>query len=116
MVIDGAIRHALQAQTAIREDDFETSHFALNQAREFVMELLSGLDEKQGGDVVRQLKGLFGFVYRNLNEADLHRDPVKVADALRILEMHRETWTELIERRKSETADGDTRTRLNRTT
>lgn len=100
MVVDGAIRHAAQARDALQANDYETSHFALNRARAFVMELLAGLDEDKAADVVRQLRRLFGFVYRRLNEADLQHDAGRVCDALRILDMHRDTWCELIERQK----------------
>ena len=102
MVVDGAIRHATGAQQALESSDFETSHFALNRSREFVMELISGLAEDKATEIVTQLKQLFGFAYRQLNEADLQHDPQKVGDALRVLELHRDTWRELIELQKSD--------------
>jgi len=98
MVIDGAIRLANQAETAMEAGDFETAHFALDKCRDFVTELISGLDEKQLPDVVEKLKGLFFFIYTNLVEADQDRDINKLRDSLKILLMHRETWLLLIEK------------------
>jgi flagellar secretion chaperone FliS len=92
MVVDGAIRHALRAEQAIVSRDFETSHAALNKSRDLVAEMLAGLDERQAPDLVAQLKSLFVFVHRKLVEADLRRDQQSARDALKILEMHRETW------------------------
>ena len=106
MVVDGAVRNAAQAVEALQRNDFETSHFSLNRAREFVIELISGLDESRCEELVDIFKGLFGFVYRNLTDADLYHDAAKAEDALRILRMHRETWQQLLRERKT-TAQND---------
>jgi flagellin-specific chaperone FliS len=47
---------------------------------------------------------LFEFVLRNLVKADLQRDPILVADSLRILHLHRETWLAVAERLKQKSA------------
>ena len=104
MVIDGAIRFATQAEEALQENDFETSHFALNRSREFVTELIGGLDQKRSEELEKRLKSLFMFVYHNLVNADMKRDVSMVQDALKILKMHRETWMELGEKMKQENA------------
>ena len=98
MVIDGAIRFAKQAETGLEAGDIEAAHFALNKSRDFVTELISGLDEKKSPDLIEKLKGLFLFIYSQLVEADSDRDVQKVRDAIKILQMHRETWLELIEK------------------
>lgn len=95
MVVDGAIRFATRAEQALAEQDFETAHFALNDARGFVSEMISGLQEEHAPELVQKLKSLFGFVFLNLVEADRDQDVVKVRDALKILRIHRETWAEL---------------------
>lgn len=95
MVVEGAIRHAKQAEQALAENDVETSHFALNRSREFVNELVCGLKPEPAEDLVTTLRALFGFVYKKLAEADLDHDPQQVRDALRVLEIHRETWVAL---------------------
>lgn len=97
MVIDGAIQHAVRAEQALQRGDIEAAHFALNDSRGFVSELISGLDEQQTPELIEKLKGLFFFVFSRLVEADLHRDANRVRDALKILTMHRETWVTLIE-------------------
>jgi flagellar secretion chaperone FliS len=54
---------------------------------------------------VERLKALFAFIYRNLAEADLHHDPIRAGNAIRVLRTHRETWVALGEqlRRDNET-------------
>jgi flagellar secretion chaperone FliS len=102
MVIDGAIRYARAAETSLTQRNLTDAQSALAQARRFVAEMLAGLDAKQLPEVVDQLKSLFVFVLRNLVKADLQRDPILVADSLRILHLHRETWLAVAERLKQE--------------
>ena len=100
MVVDGAVRHATRAEAALREQDFETAHFSLNRAREFTVELIAGLKSEQAPELVAELKRLFGFVYRGLNEADLYRDVEKVRGAVKVLRLHQDTWRQLLQERK----------------
>jgi flagellar protein FliS len=106
MVVDGAIRHAGRAEEALNEQDFETAHFSLNRAREFTVELIAGLKDEHLPEVVGDLKRLFGFVYRSLNEADLQHDVEKVCGALKVLRIHQETWRQLLRERKTAVAEG----------
>ena len=102
MVIDGAIRYALAAETALTRRKLDEANAALAQARPFVAEMLAGLDATQLPEVVDNLKALFVFILRNLVKADLQRDPQLVADSIAILRLHRETWLALAERLKQE--------------
>ncbi len=97
MVIDGDIRFAVQAKRALEKNDIETAHFALNSSREFVSELMGGLNEEQSPEIVSQLKSVFFFVFRRLVDADLQRDVSIVSDTLKILRMYHETWYQLVE-------------------
>ncbi|MCA8984756.1 MAG: flagellar export chaperone FliS [Planctomycetaceae bacterium] len=97
MVLEAAIRHARQARQALEQSDRENSHLLLNRSREFVTELIGGLNPEQSPEMVLSLQQLFAFAYRNLVMADLEGNPARIDDALRILELHRETWLELIQ-------------------
>jgi flagellar secretion chaperone FliS len=107
MVVDGAIRHATRAEAALDRSDIETAHFALNRAREFTVELIGGLNAEHAPELVADLKRLFGFVYRSLNEAGVMHDAEKVRGALKVLRLHQETWRQLLRDRKNAAA-GDT--------
>jgi flagellar protein FliS len=104
MVVDGAIRYAKFAQQALERRDFEMSHLSLGKSREFVGELIAGLRGDQQPELIDSLKALFNYAWKNLAAADMTHDPTKVADAIRVLDMHRETWRELGERLKQEAA------------
>jgi flagellar biosynthetic protein FliS len=98
IVVDQAIRHAAAAQSALEQGDLEKAHFALDDARKFISELIAGLDPRQSPEIVDNLRGLFAFAHRNLVEAELHRDAQRVEHALRILRLHRDTWLALCEK------------------
>lgn len=107
MVVDGALRFARQGLTSLGESDYEMSHESFSRSREFVNELIVGLkkDEEQDQQIIDNLQSLFGFVHRALVAADGQRDEQKAKDAIKILEQHRETWAELIDRLKAERGD-----------
>ena len=95
MVVDGALRFARTGLSAMESGDWETLDLALSRSRDCVSELLSGLRSETPSDLVDSVKSLFAFVYRSLALADPERNPQRIADAIRVLEMHRETWIEL---------------------
>lgn len=101
MVVDGAIRFARQAHQALRDNEVETAHLCLNRSREFVSELIAGLDKNQAQDITERVHFLFTYAYRNLALADMEHEPRMIQDALRILEMHRETWRMLCDELKT---------------
>jgi len=92
MVVDGAIRFAVAAEAALAENDVRKARSALGKAREFVTELIGGLDDKRQPEVIKTVRSLFIFVNRCLVRADLRGDAAQVRDAIQILRLHRETW------------------------
>ena len=104
MVVDGAIRFAVAAEAALRENDLRKARVSLGKAREFVTELIGGLDDKRQPEVIHKVRSLFIFVNRCLVRADLRRDAAAVQDAIQILRLHRETWIAVGEVLKAERA------------
>lgn len=103
MVVDGALRFARKAVLAAENKHFEQTHFALDKSRDLVAELIGGLDPSQQPELVEQLKALFVFVYENLHHADVKQDASYIQNAIKVLEIHRESWCELIEQIQDET-------------
>lgn len=96
MVLEGAIRSARLAGVSLQEKDYERAHELLNRGREFVAELITGLNGDHMPDMVDSLRRLFTYVYRNLAIADLEHNLQPIEAAVRILEHHRQTWLELL--------------------
>ncbi|MEX0703573.1 MAG: flagellar export chaperone FliS [Planctomycetales bacterium] len=95
MVVDAALRHSRSAHAALEVGDRERAHLALSKCRGLVAEMIGGLDGKHAPDSIERLKALFVFVFQKCAEAETQRSSQLVADALRVLEVHRETWLEL---------------------
>ncbi len=108
LVVDGALRNARRAVESLEKGDAELTHLALGEARDHVSELLGGLDEERGGEIAANVSQLFVFVFRTLLKAELESDVSAVRDAVRILELHRETWLELGETLRREQTKGAT--------
>jgi flagellar protein FliS len=97
LVVEGAIRHARRAKQMFENGDEEGGLHELISSREFVGEMIGGLDRERGPEIVEQVAPLFIFVYRRLAEAEVLSEPGRIDDALRILEMHHETWLSLLD-------------------
>jgi flagellar protein FliS len=95
MVVEGAIQFGSLGASALENGEVETAHLALSKSRDFVTELLGGLNEEYDPQLAARMKQLFFFAYVNLVEGESERDPKKVRDALLVLTRHHETWLEL---------------------
>src|SRR5580658_7789276 len=104
MVIDGAIRFATAAETALQSRNFKLAETHLARANECVATLIAGLDASRQPDLVERLKSVFAFVQRTLAEADRRHDSRLIPEALAVLRLHRQTWLALGEKLAQEAA------------
>jgi flagellar secretion chaperone FliS len=104
LVIDGAIRHATSAEAALLAGDFARAEAQLERSNQCVSELMAGLKSNRQPQLVEQLKAVFVFVQRSLGQAQLRHDPARLADALPVLRLHRETWLALGKKLAQESA------------
>jgi len=98
LVIDGALKFARIGLAALERADWEALDAALARSRECVAELIVGVKTDAGLEWAEAFKGVLGNVYQNLAMADPERSSQRIEDAIRILEIHRQTWVELGER------------------
>jgi flagellar protein FliS len=104
MVIDAAIRFARQGLEAVEANDRERSFQALSRSRACLSELLAGIKLEPNPELAGQLRSLFTFAHRQLTIGELKHNAGAIRDALTVLELHRETWQELLSRLQSERA------------
>lgn len=95
MTVDATLKAARKALLAMDEGRQGVAMRALERAREGVTELLGGLREEVAPALVRRQKAIFLFVYRSLALAQLLQRPEEIQDAVRVLEIHRQTWVDL---------------------
>lgn len=98
MLYDGCIRFALQARDAIEKKDYETSYEKLTRAQKIVLEMQSGLDFDVNRELCERVASIYGFLYRKLVDACVHRDIAAIDDAVKVLRIERETWQILVDK------------------
>lgn len=96
MVLDGALRHARRAREACGQQDAAEASEALSTCRDFVVELMGGLNPEHAPELVEQVKGMFTSIYYQLIQADVHRDAARVDKVIEALGTHREAWLEVM--------------------
>jgi len=116
MLYDGAIQFLNKAKLSMEEGEIEQTHNNLTGCQNIILEFMSTLDMKQGGDLAQNLYRLYEYYYNTLVQANLQKDIKKVEEVLKHLKGLRETWQQAInianaERRKDEllrkSADSD---------
>lgn len=98
MLYDGAIRFALQGRDAILRNDFEASFDKLTRAQNILLEMLNGLNYEVNRELCERVASVYNFIYRKLVDANVHRDPQAIDDAVRVLRIERETWQLLVDK------------------
>ena len=92
---EGAIRQVQRALDCREAGRVGERGEAISRAMAIVSELSSALDMERGGDIATNLNALYGFVNGRLLEANLRGRSDYIDDAVRILGILSEAWTEL---------------------
>ena len=98
MLLDGAIRFARQAGEHWRAGRIHEGGEAVIGAQRILTELLRGLKPELAPALVSQVSSVYNFIFRRLVEAGFRRDGQKLAEAIGILEIERDTWRQVCER------------------
>ena len=105
MLIEAAIRFARQAERHLQAREYEPAFQALIRSQEIVTQLIAGLAPNLESPLVRRIGSVYAFVHRTLIHASVRRDDRKLAEAIRVLEIERETWRLVCERLGTERID-----------
>ena len=109
MLYDGCIRFTQQGRDAIQRKDYETSYEKLTRAQNIILEMQNGLNYDVNRELCERVASIYGFLYRKLVDACVHRNVAAIDDALKILRMERQTWQILVDKvnRTSEVREGE---------
>lgn len=98
MLLDGAIKFARHGQEGLLRRDFEASYNGISQAREIISELMGSIRPDVDPDLCNRVRSLYTFMFTELVEASLHKDPARVGKIVELLEYERETWWLLMQK------------------
>ncbi|GAB4368450.1 MAG: flagellar export chaperone FliS [Spirochaetales bacterium] len=98
MLYEEAIR---QLDLAVQELEKKTRkldlvHNAIVKAQDVVTELTASLDFEKGGEIAKNLLGLYLFFNRQLMEANVRKDPAMLKDVRKLLQELRDAWAQIV--------------------
>lgn len=92
MLYDGAIRFLTQAVADLEQQDYEAKGRNIQKASDIIFELNTVLDIENGGQIAQNLRMLYHFMLRQLNEANLEKDPRKIQEVIDLLKELNQSW------------------------
>jgi len=105
MLYEGAIRFLERALSGFELRDPLEFNSTINnnvlRAQEILQELDRSLDLPQGGDLARTLRGLYGYMNRQLTFSNTRKSPEGIEDTIKRLSVLRDAWREMLRRQNS---------------
>ncbi len=79
---------------------------ALGKAQDIINELSNTLNHEIGGDLTRQLEGLYLHLFDQTTQANISNDPQKIQHCIGIMETLYSGWKEAVEKMKPAQSGG----------
>lgn len=102
MLLDGAIKFAMQGKQGLIDKNYEQSFEGITQCRAIITELAVGVNRQADPDLCDRVTSIFMFMFGELTEANLEKDPERIQRVIELLEFERETWRLAMERVKQD--------------
>jgi flagellar protein FliS len=102
MMYEGAIKFLKQAKAGLETNDIAKFCRFLSKGQAIIAELMNTLDFEKGGTIARDLDRLYDFMLFYLTEANLYRDPQRIAKVVELIDTIYSAYKEIIEGAKSE--------------
>ena len=99
---DIGIRSCRLAEAAIVQQNIEETNRHVQKAQDVIRELMFSLNVEVGGEVAENLMRLYDFLYYELVDGNVRKDPEKVRVVRSMLEELRTTWEQAIEKLSGE--------------
>ncbi|MDX2147137.1 MAG: flagellar export chaperone FliS [Planctomycetota bacterium] len=106
MLLDGAVRFASQAKEGISRKDYESWFVGLTSCRAIVVELLTSIREDADRDLAQKVKQLYQYMFNELVEVSVSKDPARLGKVIDMLQFERDTWALAMEQVAKERAMG----------
>ncbi len=95
MLYEGAIKFLTVAKDKLEEGDYALKGVYIGKAQDIVAELNNCLNVEADPEIGNDLRALYSFVIRHLNEANIERSAEKIDDCIRILSELSSAWGEV---------------------
>jgi len=108
MLIEGALKFAIQGRDGIVNEDYEQSYLGFSQCRPILLELINTIRPEHDPELAHRVRSLYTFMFSEIAQAGHERDVERIDKVVGLLEYERETWVMLMEKLVSERAAGRT--------
>ncbi len=98
MLYESCIRNFKKCREAMAAKNYAEKGVALGKAQDIINELCNSLNFDVGGDISRQLEGLYNHIFEQSTQANITNDPAKLDHCIKILETLYSGWKEAIEK------------------
>jgi flagellar protein FliS len=95
MLYDGAIKFLSHAVEKMGKNEVYEAHTHLIKGKSIIAELLASLNLEAGGDIARNLQRLYAYMFNELIDANLNKDPDRVQRVVHLLRELRTAWQSL---------------------
>ena len=92
MLYDGAIKFLKMAISEMEAGNYAEKGRYIGKAQDIINELNAVLDIDAGGEVAANLRKLYLFMTKRLNEANISKDPNMIRDVIKMLEELNQSW------------------------
>ena len=107
MLYDGAIKNANFAVEYMKSGEIEKVHDSLIKTKNIVTELLATLNMENGGEIAKNLKSLYSYMFSLLIEANMEKKSKPVLNVIDLLKELRGAWVQIREKKKPEEKKGN---------
>ena len=107
MLYDGAIKNANFAVEYMKSGEIEKVHDSLIKTKNIVTELLATLNMEHGGEIAKNLKSLYSYMFSLLIEANMEKRSEPVLNVIDLLKELRGAWVQIREKKKPEEKKGN---------
>ena len=107
MLYDGAIKNANFAVEYMKSGEIEKVHDSLIKTKNIVTELLATLNMDNGGEIAKNLKSLYSYMFSLLIEANMEKKSKPVLTVIDLLKELRGAWVQIREKKKPEEKKGN---------
>jgi len=107
MLYDGAIKNANFAVEYMKSGEIEKVHDSLIKTKNIVTELLATLNMENGGEIAKNLKSLYSYMFSLLIEANMDKKSKPVLTVIDLLKELRGAWVQIREKKKPEEKKGN---------
>ena len=97
MLYDGAIKFLKLAMREMEAKNHEAKGNYLMRAQDIIFELNAVLDLENGGDIATNLRKLYLYMNRRLNDANINMDVEIVKEVISLLEELNRSWKAIAE-------------------